>query len=541
MPGRPRGLAALLASLLALLARPALAAVPSRPLNISTLREPLPAARVLALGQTDRRVRWTSVRENKSDDDDDDDDDRGCTSLDGPVCPLPRDDAADDGEEEGEEATARAFSDARELLRAIEKHIEAMLGLRATSDDEATTSDDEATTTTTTTTTENENANGAAETPEPKPAAAPPPVAKEARAATTVDEERGAFSREAPPAALSDDDDFELAKRVVVGRAARDVKCDVCRELVRVVHRAAATAPADALDEDVVTSRLARECEVDALDADVAADAADAAATPTPSLLRTHAIITRAPPEETTVGDAAEASETFVLARRAPGTSLREIELRVFRRACADVVRDGDIAIAEKTVSAARRRRGEGDGDGDGNEDVVGDLQRALCDDDARMCAAETSSAAMDDTKKKKKKKKKRRKKRTETCYYHAAGWWNYEICRGGAITQYHADAGGVTRVALGTYDAATTSRRKTRDAADANAVGVEIFTRGATCEGARANDDDEPAAAAIRRGGEARFYCARDGATSVEVNEPETCVYDIRVRSPRLCDEDYA
>ena len=123
MPGRPRGLAALLASLLALLARPALAAVPSRPLNISTLREPLPAARVLALGQTDRRVRWTSVRENKSDDDDDDDDDRGCTSLDGPVCPLPRDDAADDGEEEGEEATARAFSDARELLRAIEKHL----------------------------------------------------------------------------------------------------------------------------------------------------------------------------------------------------------------------------------------------------------------------------------------------------------------------------------------------------------------------------------------------------------------------------------
>ncbi|VDD84406.1 unnamed protein product, partial [Mesocestoides corti] len=102
----------------------------------------------------------------------------------------------------------------------------------------------------------------------------------------------------------------------------------------------------------------------------------------------------------------------------------------------------------------------------------------------------------------------------TTDCLIWSAGWWNYKLCTGKEISQYHEDKGSaLVTTSLGTF---------TRDF-----DWTQFYDHGTLCD-----------VTGKPRSTEVRFVCRRDlpFPTILDVTEVLTCSYVVRVAAADLC-----
>jgi len=122
-------------------------------------------------------------------------------------------------------------------------------------------------------------------------------------------------------------------------------------------------------------------------------------------------------------------------------------------------------------------------------------------------------------------------------CLHGGVGWWQYELCYGRMVTQYHIDGGErQTSIVLGVFHDDDNREwfikhpeKYIDKGEDGKIIQVSnIYTRGDICEETQAH-----------RKCEVRIICREDLTVeniSLEISEPSTCSYVLTVESPLFC-----
>lgn len=134
-------------------------------------------------------------------------------------------------------------------------------------------------------------------------------------------------------------------------------------------------------------------------------------------------------------------------------------------------------------------------------------------------------------------------------CVYAHTGWWTYEVCYGGTVTQYHVEYPDVVdALSLGVFDegataAAVEPRVPFLDAQDMLPGMVKraryfklSYTGGTHCEGVKDEDAPNKPGRKVARRSTVQYACSPDGLEHVMVREPSACKYVITVFLPAMC-----
>ena len=306
--------------------------------------------------------------------------------------------------------------------------------------------------------------------------------------------------------------------------ASIDVECAVCKALERESHTfaGAITPSGNPVPETNVLEHIRESGSGDV-----------------PRLLHSLAIVPMPPDEEETGENTLPKGKKnrFVLCERDGKSSLTNFEQRAFQRACASVVDDVDLELAEAAVVNAKTtslgfsitgRRSACDSfcGGENGEEKSRDLSGS------RPTPPEVSlrTGGFDGG----------------ACVYSAKGYWAWEVCFEQRVRQFHADFPDVYQVvSLGEFEAQGVGG-SALDAIDLP-IGWEehrfryfeqFFAGGTFCEGVSdPSTPNRPTGPGRARRSVVRWACSPDGHERVVSREPSPCSYHVTVFTNALCE----
>jgi protein OS-9 len=125
----------------------------------------------------------------------------------------------------------------------------------------------------------------------------------------------------------------------------------------------------------------------------------------------------------------------------------------------------------------------------------------------------------------------------SHTCIFRFEGWWTYEFCYGRHVKQFHQERTGRITMAYNLGLAPTTTLEDEEPTDESNTEkSTHYFGNGYYAVWYRGGTACDLIGNAPRET-EVRFYCSKTGDTIVvEIQEPSTCRYVVRVDTPLIC-----